>query len=104
MVSMATCKGCKTEFIPKRRKQEYHNRECFLTSTIRLLICPECGDEFKKKFKGQVCCSPKCAFIYRAKKNTKGRTLVLLMVNQFIKCNPKFMNIIFAIRLVPLLI
>ena len=72
MVSMTTCRGCKTDFIPKRKGQEYHNRECFIKATIRLSVCPECGKEFKRKFTTQVCCSPECAFSYRAIKNTKG--------------------------------
>lgn len=70
---MASCRGCKTEFIPKRKGQEYHNIECYRKSTIRLIKCPQCAKKFKRKFSKQVCCSIKCAFKYRAKKNTKGK-------------------------------
>lgn len=69
---MLTCRGCQKEFVPKRKGQEYHNRNCFLQSTIRLVVCPECGTEFKKKRTGQVCCTPQCANKFRAKKLTKG--------------------------------
>lgn len=71
-VIMRVCRGCTTEFAPKRKGQEYHSRSCYLKSTLKLIICPEDGKKFQRKFSGQVCCSPECAFSYRAKKNTKG--------------------------------
>lgn len=72
MASMSSCIGCHKEFIPKRKGQEYHDRACFLESTVKLKTCPECGNKFKRQYTGQVCCSPECANVYRAKKNTKG--------------------------------
>lgn len=75
MVSMFTCRGCNIEFTPKRKGQEYHNRDCFLKSTLKFYNCPECGIKFRKKFSKQTCCSPECSFSYRAKKNTKGKSI-----------------------------
>lgn len=72
---MLICKGCKIEFTPKRKGQEYHNRNCFIKSTVRLVICPRCGIKFKKNFSGQICCSPECAYAYRAKNQIKGKSL-----------------------------
>src|SRR5258708_1397647 len=73
---MFICKGCNKQFTPKRKNQKYHSRDCFLESTIKLVTCPECEVKFQKKRTDQVCCSPKCANPYRAKKNTKGVTII----------------------------
>lgn len=69
---MTVCRGCKTEFTSKRNGQQYHSRECFLNSTLKLMVCANCGTKFKKMFSKQVCCSKKCSYLYRAKKMTKG--------------------------------
>lgn len=70
---MLTCRGCSIDFPPKRKGQQYHSRDCFIKSTTKNVLCPECGIEFKRKFTKKICCSPECAFSYRAKKLTKGK-------------------------------
>lgn len=72
---MTACRGCKIEFTSKRIGQKYHNRACFLKSSLKLISCPECGNNFQKRFTKQICCSAKCANNYRAKKQIRGTHL-----------------------------
>lgn len=69
---MLTNKGCKNKLSQIRRGQKYHCRACYLELTVKLKVCPQDDRKFKRKFTGQVCCSPKCAFTYRAKNKTRG--------------------------------
>lgn len=67
------CRGCKTEFTPKRREQKYHDRSCFLRSSLKLAACANCGIKFKKRYSKQICHNKECSYTYRAKKMTKGK-------------------------------
>jgi len=69
---MMICRGCNIEFTTKRIGQLYHDRNCFLSSSVKSLTCPECGKKFNKTFSKQLCCSKQCAYKYRAKNQTKG--------------------------------
>ncbi len=73
MISMFMCRGCNIKFDPRKKGQEYHDIDCFRRSTTKWIKCPECGAMFKRKFTDQICCSAKCGFANRAKKNTKGK-------------------------------
>lgn len=72
---MTVCRGCTTVFAPKREEQQYHNRMCFLKSSVKLSLCPECGKVFKKIFSKQICCSRKCSYPYTAKRRVKGKDI-----------------------------
>lgn len=72
---MFTHKDCKAVITRIRPNQKYHCRNCFLLLTTKPQICPECGNSFKRKSSSQICCKPACTYSYRAKKNTKGKTI-----------------------------
>ena len=73
----AVCKGCGVKFVPKSKKQKYHNEDCreeyykktYFPQTVADKNCLNCGEPFSTtQPKKQVYCTPECREDAQAKR------------------------------------